>query len=376
MICVKSNKFKIKFLLIACCLTFSLRANATSEFSKTKTPHPFKNKIKELKLSIKLTESLNPIDSFMLSSLYFELGEQYENRKRWLKSYRALTESVFISKKLIHLDTITLNKRIAKQSEAFKRTYRGNPKLDLDGWPASSFHLTQRKLSFPNGMIGVALPDDNGNDIVYETPFAINNNSLYHIDFNVFGVQDNSIFSPFKNPFFENLYGFYSVRTSLGLMPGNRGAYGFTFIADFGLDGGLMFVPSKYFYVEMGIKTAPLAMTYTDLGIIPTDRHAIPGTDDFISSISIDQNQYYIGAHPYFRTGIFLKKKEPTISIDLTIGYHFTHTYARSFRGEYSGTGAIDLNREQFLMNGRPIQNNTFSLDGRMIGLGVKFIFN
>jgi hypothetical protein len=354
------------FVLVFCVLSGKVLAQ---EFLQEKiiTRKEYRHIQKDLKSGI--------LDSMTMAQNYFLLGQYFMDQKRWIKAKINFEISRSILFHLIgkeHSDYELVDKYSRLM---FRRSISGVQRLDIELNPEFSFHIGQRQFQFPVGDIGITIPSINGEKVLHSTHFETTKKA-YTVDFNVMRIGDNMLFLPFKNSFRENTYGFFSIRTGLVLMPNNQNNQGFSFLADFGLDGGFMHVPHKRIALEFGVKAVPFAMSYSYFTRLSTP-HIMPSGNTETLSIDFAQNQFFISLSPYLKTSIFLTKpkKDPIIALDLSLGWHFTHTYGRWLQISISNEESVDLSREDFVFNGVSVKNNTFSLNGKFSGVGLRWIF-
>lgn len=357
---------KILFILIFWTLSVNVLAQEYFQ-EKIITRQEFKNIRKELK-----NENL---DSMKMAQHHFLLGQYFMHKKRWEKArlnFHVARRIFFLLQGMENSDYELVQRYVGLMS---RRTISGEQRLDIETAPEFSFHIGQRDFQFPTGDIGITIPTVNGEKVLHTTHFETNQKA-YTLDFNVIRLSDNMLFIPFKNPFRENTYGFFSIRGGFVLMPNNENGQGFSFLADFGMDGGFIHVPHKRLALEFGVKAVPFAMSYSYFAEIYTS-HIMPSGNTEMLTIDFAQNQFFVAASPYLKTSIFLTKPEkyPLLAIDFSLGFHFTHTYNRWLQFFVSNDETLDLSRDDFVFNGEIVRNNTFSLNGRFSGVGLRWIF-
>jgi len=271
------------------------------------------------------------------------------------------------------LDSIDLNIIQTKLSQISRRRNFGQPHLDIDASPEISFHLGKWNFSFPQGELGVYVNSVNDEKKLYTKNFNSSNEAFF-IDFNLIGISDNYIFAPFKNSFFENTYGFFSIRPGFTVMPSNVQNQGFTFMADMGVDGGLMHVLNKRLSFTFGLKVIPLGMTYTLFDEFVID-HLMPDGLQQSLVVTMAQNQFFVAASPFIRGSIFLTKaiSKPLVALDFTLGWHYTHTYGRWVLNSLN-SDELSLSPNDFVMSSEIVKNNTFSLNGCFLSIGLRWI--
>jgi hypothetical protein len=329
-------------------------------------------KIEISKDQLKQALSKVPVDSVSVCIAHFKIGIHYEQKKNWAKANAHFRECRDFAR-AIALDSMDLNIIQIKLNQISRRRNFGQPHLDIDSSPEISVHLGKRNFSFPQGELGVYVNSVNDEKKLYTKNFN-SSNEAYFIDFNLIGISDNYIFAPFRNTFSENTYGFFSIRPGFTLMPSNVQEQGFTFMADMGVDGGLTHVLNKRLSFTFGLKVIPLGMTYTFFDEFIID-HLMPNGLQESLNVTMAQNQFFVAGSPFIKGSVFLTKaiSKPLVALDFTLGWHFTHTYGRWVLNSLN-SDELNLSPNDFVMSSEMVKNNTFSLNGRFLSVGLRWI--
>lgn len=361
-------RLKLYILFVFCFLVYnSLLAQHVLIFENDPI-----EKIKISKVQLKQALSMCPVDSISVCIAHFKIGIYFEQKKNWAKANEHFKECRAFAR-AIPLDSMDLNIIQTKLNQISRRRNFGQSHLDMDASHEISFHLGKRNFSFPQGEIGVYVNSVNDEKKLYTGNFNSSNEAFF-IDFNLIGISDNYIFAPFSNSFFENTYGFFSIRPGFTLMPSNAQEQGFTFMADMGVDGGLTHILNKRLSFTFGLKVIPLGMTYTFFDEFIID-HLMPNGLQESLILTMAQNQFFVAASPFIKSSVFLTKaiNKPLIALDFTLGWHFTHTYGRWVLNSLNSAD-LNLSPNDFVMRSEIVKNNTFSLNGRFLSVGLRWI--
>jgi hypothetical protein len=251
-----------------------------------------------------------------------------------------------------------------------------NPKemIDLDGWPFSGFHYSTRKVNWPSGIIGMRLRDEQGGEFIHEGLFNAPETGHF-FEINAFGAIFNDVIFPpvYRTPtvFRSNSYLYWNMRVAYTFVPFGPTNQGVSHMVEMGVDVAVRYNAFKRWYAEAGVKMLPLGMTYHDLGAIPISAsHAS----------TLYANQFYVGASPFFRTGIYGNRNGDNLySIDFTIGRQMPLVYGCWLVPElwyFDEPVRQQFNRRtDILMNGTTFTRKTMPLGGMHAGLGITFYF-
>ncbi len=316
----------------------------------------------------------------VLAEAAFLIGGHYEKGGQYKKAYFAYNKAWHALKKDLGEDDPKSGAAKEKWQQMWGASYPGKEKLELSGLPFTGFHFGRRAISFPQGTMGVLLRDNDGNSFLFESPFSSVPFGLT-VDGNLFGVHDSDMWWPWKSMFWANTYLYWSVRAGYSYVPKSEQGTGLSHIFELGADFGAMHVFSKSFFIEAGVKTVPLAMTYTllaDVQVQPTvfSQGIVSG------EVQLFMNKFFVGASPYLRTGVFLKRNEGTFwRLDFSACQQLHFIYSRALRAVPLIDGAavsddyFNVPDDDVYFNGRPINKKDFHLRGLQFNIGLTFVF-